>query len=81
MSDVEPNSRDDYCEELMLTQSTARETALQSIYTECSVPVQEMIAKQLNTPYYVDDWVLIRFPSEETSRLWNSLDHGMAHTM
>ena len=66
---MEPTSIRDYHEELVLTLSTARETALESI-RKAQRRYKEGYDRQAdNYSYCVGDWVLIRFPSEETGRL------------
>ena len=69
MSDVEPTSIRDYREELVLTLSTARETALESIRKAQRRYNEGYDRRADNYSYCVGDWVLIRFPSEETGRL------------
>ena len=69
VSDVEPTSIRDYREELVLTLSTARETALESIRKAQRRYKEGYDRRADNYSYCVGDWVLIRFPSEETGRL------------
>ena len=69
MSDVEPTSIRDYREELVLTLSTARETALESIRKAQHRYKEGYDRRAENYSYCVGDWVLIRLPSEETGQL------------
>ena len=69
MSDVEPTSIRDYREELVLTLSTARETTLESIRKAQRRYNEGYDRRADNYSYCVGDWVLIRFPSEETGQL------------
>ena len=65
---MEPTSIRDYREELVLTLSTARETALESIRKAQRRYKEGYDRRADNYSYCVGDWVLIRFPSEETGR-------------
>ena len=59
---------EDYCEELMLTLSSARQTALETIEKSQQRYKAQYNRKADDLLYRMGDWVLIRFPSEETGR-------------
>ena len=69
VDDVEPTRIEDYREELMLTLSTASETALQTIRKAQQKYKKSYDRRADDYSYRIGDWVLIRFPSEETGRL------------
>ena len=68
VSDAGPTIIEDYREELVLTLSTARETALESIQKAQRRYKNGYDRRADGYSYRVGDWVLIRFPSEETGR-------------
>jgi hypothetical protein len=68
-SDSGPTAIEDYREELVLTLSSARETALENIRKAQKRYKKSYDRKSDDFSYRVGDWVLIRFPSEETGRL------------
>ena len=63
---------DDYREELMVSLTSARETAAQQKYKR----QYDKRATYTTTPLKTGNWVLVRFPQDET----DSQDPGMAHT-
>ena len=65
----EPTSIEDYRQELVLTLSSARKTALETIRKAQKQYKASYDHKADNYSYWVGDWVLIRFPSEERGRL------------
>ena len=69
VSAVEPTTIEDYREELVITLSSARETALETIRKAQKRYKTSYDRKADHYSYRVSDWVLIRFPSEETGRL------------
>ena len=69
VSDVHSTSVEDYREELILTLSSARKTALDTIRKAQRQYKKTYGRKSDGYTYQVDQWVLIRFPSEETGRL------------
>ena len=66
---TEPTTIEDYREELILTLSSARETALENIQKAQQRYKKSYDRRSDDYTYRVGDWVLIRFPSEETGRL------------
>ena len=66
---TEPTTIEDYREELILTLSSARETALENIQKAQQRFKKSYDRRSDDYTYRVGDWVLIRFPSEETGRL------------
>ena len=67
--DVPHTAIRDYREELLLTLSTARESALKSI-REAQKRYKSQYDRKTDTfEYKIGDWVLIHFPSDETGRL------------
>ena len=56
----------DYREELMLTLSSARQAALESIRKAQQRYKTQYDRKTDGYQYKIGDWVLIRFPSEES---------------
>ena len=66
---TEPTTIEDYREELILTLSSARETALENIQKAQQWYKKSYDRRSDDYTYRVGDWVLIRFPSEETGRL------------
>ena len=69
VTSTEPTTIEDYREELILTLSSARETALENIKKAQQQYKRSYDRKSDDYTYRVGDWVLIRFPSEETGRL------------
>ena len=69
VSAVEPTIIEDYREELVITLSSARETALETIRKAQKRYKTSYDCKADHYSYRVSDWVLIRFPSEETGHL------------
>ena len=69
ISAAEPTTIEDYRQELVLTLSSARETALECIRKAQSRYKTSYDRRADSYSYRVGDWVLIRFPSEETGRL------------
>ena len=59
----------DYREELVLTLSTARQTALETIGKAQKRYKAQYDRHTDNYQFKIGDWILIRFPSEETGRL------------
>ncbi|MCG8620907.1 MAG: hypothetical protein MJE68_02745, partial [Proteobacteria bacterium] len=76
-SSVTPTDVDDYREELMLSLSSAREIATQSIQKSQKQYKKHYDAKATRTKFKVGQWVLVRFPQEESghqrklSRPWH----------
>ena len=73
---VQPTTTEDYREELIVTLSSARDTALESIRKAQSRYKKSYDRKSDGYSYRVGDWVLVRFPSEETGRFrkpWHGL--------
>jgi len=66
---VTPTSVCDYREELMLSLTLARKSALESIRRSQGKYKAQYDRKSSDYQYRVGDWVLIRFPSEETGKL------------
>ena len=64
-----PTTIEDYREELILTLSSARETALENIQKAQQRYKKSYDHRSDDYTYKIGDWVLIRFPSEETGRL------------
>ena len=62
-------SVEDYREELILTLSSAREAALDSIRAAQRRYKSQYDRRADDYQYRVGEWILIRFPSEETGRL------------
>ena len=62
-------SVEDYREKLVLTLSSARDAALASIRKAQGRYKAQYDRGTDEYPYWVGDWVLIRFPSEETGKL------------
>jgi len=69
VSGVEPSDIRDYREELVLSLSSARETALKAIRKAQERYKKSYDRRSDDYSYRVGDWVLIRFPSEEAGRL------------
>ena len=68
-SDVSPTTVADYREELILTLSTARQTALETI-REAQKKYKLQYDRHADDYHYrIGDWILIRFPSDESGRL------------
>ena len=67
-SSVTPTDVDDYREELMLSLSNAREIATQSIQKSQKQYKKHFDAKATPTKFKVGQWVLVRFPQEESGR-------------
>ena len=65
---VQPVMVQDYREELMLTLSTARQSALESINRAQTKYKTHYDRKAAPEKYRVGDWVLLRFPSEESGK-------------
>ena len=68
LSSVNPTDVDDYREELMLSLSRAREIATQSIQKSQKQYKKHYDAKATSTKFKVGQWVLVRFPQEESGR-------------
>ena len=74
-----PTSVSDYREELMRSLSLARESALENIKRSQQRYKTQYDRKVNEHHYQVGDWILIRFPSDETgkqrklSRPWHGL--------
>ena len=66
---TQPTVIEDYREELVLTLSSARETALESIRKAQQRYKDTYDRKSDSHSYWVGDWVLIRFPVKETGKL------------
>ena len=66
---VTPTSVCDYREELMLSLTLARKSALESIRRSQGKYKAQYDRKSSDYQYRLGDWVLIRFPSEETGKL------------
>ena len=64
--DVTPTSVSDFREELILNLSLARKSALESIRR--SQTRYKKYYNQMTDQYKIGDWVLIRFPNEETRK-------------
>ena len=67
--DTHPTTIEDYREELVVTLSSARDTALESIRKAQRRYKGSYDRKSDHYTYRTGDWVMIRFPSEETDRL------------
>ena len=67
--DVSYTTVADYREELVLTLSTARQTALETIRKAQKRYNAQYDRHADDYQYRIGDWVLIRFPSEESGRL------------
>ena len=67
--DVTPTSVTDYREELMLNLSLARKSALENIRRSQKKYKLQYDRKTNPYQYRIGDWVLIRFPSDETGKL------------
>ena len=65
---VQPVMVEDYCEELMLTLSTAMQSSLESINHAQIKYKTHYDRKAAPEKYRVGDWVLLRFPSEESGK-------------
>ena len=63
---TEPTTIEDYREELILTLSSARETALENIQKAQQQYKKSYDRRSDDYTYRDSDWVLIRFPNEET---------------
>ena len=69
VTDVQPTAIEDYSEELILTLSSARKTALDTIRKAQRQYKKTYDRKSDNYSYRVEQWVSIHFPSEETGHL------------
>ena len=69
----------DYREELVLSLSTARRLAAESIQAAHAKYKRSYDRHSREIDYQLGDWVLIRFPQEESGRSTNYLVHGMGH--
>ena len=67
--DVTPTSVADYREELMLNLSLARKSALENIRRSQRKYKLQYDGKTNPYQYQIGDWILIRFPSDETGKL------------
>ena len=67
-SSVIPTDVDDYREELMLSLSSAREIVTQSIQKSQKQYKKHYDAKATSAKFKVGQWVLVRFPQEESGR-------------
>ena len=67
-SSVIPTDVDDYREELMLSLSSAREIATQSIQKSQKQYKKHYDAKATSAKFKIGQWVLVRFPQEESGR-------------
>ena len=82
---TEPTNVEDYRQELVLTLSSARATALQTIRKAQERYKASYDHKADNYTYRVGDWVLICFPGDETgclrklSRPWHGPYHVTSH--
>ena len=65
---AQPMAVPDYRQELMESLSTARQTALHSISRAQKKYKKQYDRKSDSYQYCIGDWVLIRYPSEETGR-------------
>lgn len=65
---AQPTVVADYRQELIESLSTARQTAFQSICRSQKKYKKQYDRKSDSYKYQVGDWVLIRYPSEETGR-------------
>ena len=68
-SSVTPTDVDDYREELVLSLSSAREIAAQSIQKSQKQYKKHYDKKTTSTKFRVGQWVLVKFPQEESGRL------------
>ena len=66
---AQPTAVADYRQELIESLSTARQTALHSISRSQKKYKKQYDRKSDSYKYRMGDWVLIRYPSEETGRL------------
>ena len=66
---TQPTVIEDYREELVLTLSSARETALENIRKAQQRYKDTYDRKSDSHSYRIGDWVLIRFPAEVTGKL------------
>ena len=66
--DAETTTVEDYQQELILSLSSARETALKSIHKAQKQYKAGYDHKSDDYSYRIGDWVLIRFPSDEAGR-------------
>lgn len=69
-SSVIPTDVDDYREELMFSLSSAREIATQNIQKSQKQYKKHYDAKATSAKFKVGQWVLVRFPQEESGRQW-----------
>ena len=67
--DIIPTSVSDYREELMVSLSLARKSALENVRRSQRRYKSQYDRKADKYQYRVGDWVLIRFPSDETGKL------------
>ena len=66
---LQPTDVADYREKLMLTLSSARELASKCIERAQRRYKNQHDRKATQTQYKIGEWVLVRFPHEETGRL------------
>ena len=67
-STLEPSDVSDYQEELILSLSSARELAATNIREEQKRSKERYDKRSVVKEYKIGDWVLIRFPHEETGK-------------
>ena len=75
---VHPTDVQDYKEELMLSLSSARQLAASSIQKAQAKYKEQYDRKTKETTFRVGDWILVRFPQDESGR-WRKLSrpwHG-----
>ena len=66
---VHPTDVQDYKEELMLSLSSARQLAASSIQKAQAKYKEQYDRKTKETTFRVGDWILVRFPQDESGRL------------
>ena len=69
LQELEPTEVSDYQEEVVLSLSTARRLATKSIKTTQARYKRTYDMSSRVPDYQLGDWVLVRFPQEETGRL------------
>ena len=67
-TDPIPSNIEDYCKEVMLSLSSARELAVQSVQKAQKRYKKFYDRKAEQVDYRVGDWIFIRFPAEESGR-------------
>ena len=65
---VEPAELDSYREEMVKSLSSARELAVRSLQETQKKSKQRYDAKATDRPYKLGEWILVRFPKEESGR-------------